>query len=74
MNMKKMLGTWSLIVAVPVTLGTGATGQSLAGQPASATGKEPGQTIHVILEATDGGTPSLTRYQRVVLTVQPAAQ
>jgi hypothetical protein len=31
----------------------------------------PGQTIHVILEATDGGSPALTRYQRVVLTVQP---
>jgi hypothetical protein len=38
------------------------------------TDAQPGQTIHVILEATDGGTPSLTRYQRVVLTVQPAAQ
>jgi cellulose-binding protein len=25
---------------------------------------EPGQTIHVILEATDNGTPPLTRYQR----------
>jgi hypothetical protein len=30
----------------------------------------PGQTIHVILEATDNGTPPLTRYQRVVVTVQ----
>jgi hypothetical protein len=30
----------------------------------------PGQTIHVILEATDHGTPSLTRYQRVIVTVQ----
>jgi hypothetical protein len=29
-----------------------------------------GQTIHVILEATDNGTPPLTRYQRVVITVQ----
>jgi hypothetical protein len=29
-----------------------------------------GQTIHVILEATDSGTPSLTRYQRVVVTVR----
>jgi hypothetical protein len=38
------------------------------------TDAQPNQTIHVILEATDGGTPSLTRYQRVVLTVQPAAQ
>lgn len=28
-----------------------------------------GQTIHLILEATDNGTPALTRYQRVVVTV-----
>jgi Protein of unknown function (DUF1593) len=30
----------------------------------------PGQTIDVILEATDDGSPPLTRYQRVVVTVQ----
>jgi hypothetical protein len=30
---------------------------------------QPGQTIHVILEASDSGTPTLTRYQRVVVTV-----
>lgn len=29
-----------------------------------------GQTIHVILEATDNGTPSLNSYQRVVVTVR----
>jgi hypothetical protein len=29
----------------------------------------PGQTLHLILEVSDGGSPSLTRYQRVVLTV-----
>ncbi len=29
-----------------------------------------GQTIHIILEATDNGTPPLTRYQRVVVRVQ----
>ncbi len=29
-----------------------------------------GQTIHLILEATDDGTPTLTRYQRVIVTVQ----
>jgi len=28
-----------------------------------------GQTIHIILEVTDGGTPPLTRYRRVVFTV-----
>jgi hypothetical protein len=35
---------------------------------------QPGQTIHLILEATDSGTPSLTRYQRIVLTIQPASR
>jgi hypothetical protein len=30
---------------------------------------KPGQTVHLILEATDHGTPPLTRYQRIVLTV-----
>jgi hypothetical protein len=29
-----------------------------------------GETIHIICEVTDAGTPPLTRYQRVVLTVQ----
>jgi hypothetical protein len=28
-----------------------------------------GQTIQLVLEATDNGTPALTRYQRVVITV-----
>jgi hypothetical protein len=35
--------------------------------PAEATA---GQTIHLILEATDDGTPTLTRYQRVVVTIR----
>jgi hypothetical protein len=30
----------------------------------------PGQTIHLILEATDDGTPTLTRYQRIIVTVR----
>ncbi len=30
----------------------------------------PGQTIHVILEATDNGNPPITRYQRVIVRVQ----
>lgn len=30
---------------------------------------QSGQTIHVIAEATDDGTPPLTRYQRVIITV-----
>ena len=29
-----------------------------------------GQTIHIILEVTDNGTPALTRYQRVIITVR----
>ncbi len=29
-----------------------------------------GQTIHIILQATDDGKPSLTRYQRVIITVR----
>ena len=29
-----------------------------------------GQTINIVLEATDAGTPHLTRYQRLVVTVQ----
>lgn len=29
-----------------------------------------GQTIHIVLEATDNGTPALTRYQRVIVTVR----
>jgi len=32
---------------------------------------KPGQTIQLVLEATDNGTPPLTRYQRVVVTVAP---
>ena len=35
--------------------------------PADATA---GQTIHLVLEATDDGAPPLTRYQRVVITVR----
>jgi hypothetical protein len=30
----------------------------------------PGQTIQVVVEATDNGTPALTRYQRVVVSVR----
>jgi hypothetical protein len=30
---------------------------------------QPGQTIHAILEVTDDGTPALTRWQRVIVTV-----
>ena len=30
------------------------------------------QTMHIVLAVTDQGTPPLTRYQRVLVTVQPA--
>jgi Cellulose-binding Sde182, nucleoside hydrolase-like domain/Cellulose-binding protein Sde0182, C-terminal domain len=33
-------------------------------------GTKPGKTIHLILEVTDDGTPNLTRYQRIVVTVK----
>jgi hypothetical protein len=33
-----------------------------------------GETIHIICEATDNGTPPLTRYQRVIIYCQPAIQ
>lgn len=29
----------------------------------------PGQTIHIVVEATDDGAPSMTRYQRVIILV-----
>jgi hypothetical protein len=31
----------------------------------------PGQTIQLVIEATDNGTPPLTRYQRIVVRVSP---
>ena len=31
---------------------------------------EKGQTVHVVCEVTDNGTPPLTRYQRVVVQVE----
>jgi hypothetical protein len=29
------------------------------------------KTMHIIVEVTDNGSPSLTRYQRVILTINP---
>ncbi len=34
---------------------------------------QPGSTIHIIAEATDGGTPPLTRYQHLIITIEGAA-
>ncbi len=51
-------------------------GQVMVQQPAKASTSvtvpidaQPGQTIHLILEVTDTGTPALTRYGRVIVTV-----
>lgn len=32
------------------------------------------ETVHIILEVTDKGTPPLTRYERVVVTIAPSKQ
>jgi hypothetical protein len=29
----------------------------------------PGQSIHVLVQVTDNGTPALTSFQRVIVTV-----
>lgn len=31
---------------------------------------QPGDTIHMVCEVSDSGTPSLTRYKRIVITIQ----
>ncbi|HEY2580964.1 MAG TPA: nucleoside hydrolase-like domain-containing protein, partial [Mucilaginibacter sp.] len=31
---------------------------------------KPGETLHIILEVSDSGTPKLTRYQRAIVTVK----
>jgi hypothetical protein len=50
-----------------VTLRKAGNGATLVTVPKDA---KPGQTIHVIFKATDNGTPTLTRYARVVITVR----
>jgi len=30
-----------------------------------------GETIHIVCEVTDNGTPALTRYKRVIITIKP---
>lgn len=49
-----------------VTISNGNTTQAKVLIPKDAL---PGQTIHVILEATDNGSPPLTRYQRIIITI-----
>src|SRR6185369_619815 len=50
-----------------VTIANGGTEQCRVTIPKTA---KAGETIHLILEASDTGTPTLTRYQRVVMTVR----
>ncbi|MEY4762624.1 MAG: hypothetical protein RLZZ200_2480 [Pseudomonadota bacterium] len=51
----------------PVTLGAVEGLRTDLTVPADAA---PGQTIHVVAEATDNGSPALTRYERYVITVR----
>ncbi|MBM3824924.1 MAG: DUF1593 domain-containing protein, partial [Verrucomicrobia bacterium] len=53
-----------------ITFSSATTGASSFVVPADAVS---GQTIHAILEVADNGTPALTRWQRVIVTVAPAA-
>ncbi|MEO7992213.1 MAG: nucleoside hydrolase-like domain-containing protein [Chryseolinea sp.] len=50
------------------TLGESKTAKTTITIPKDA---RPGETIHMICEVSDSGTPSLIRYQRVVITVIP---
>lgn len=58
---------WSEVGTYPgqVALATSSSLTTSLQVPADAAG----QTIHVILEARDAGTPPLTRYQRVIISV-----
>lgn len=56
-------GTYPAVLAIPNT----ASADTTLRLPDDG---QTGQTIHVILEASDNGTPSLARYQRVVVTLQ----
>jgi hypothetical protein len=39
--------------------------------PVTAPSVDSPQTVHFILQVTDKGTPALTRYKRVIVTVVP---
>lgn len=51
----------------PVSLRQADSSEALLSIPRDA---QPGQTIHVVLEATDSGIPSLSRYQRIICQVR----
>jgi len=59
---------WKDVGSYPgrVTISSPTTLATSVQVPADATA---GQTIHLILEATDNGTPALTHYQRVIITL-----
>ena len=50
-----------------VMISNATTAQAEVSIPADAIG---GQTIHLILEATDNGTPALTSYQRIIVRIR----
>ncbi|WP_201742377.1 DUF1593 domain-containing protein [Novosphingobium ovatum] len=50
--------------------GAGLSGEGAAPALRVPQDAKPGQTIHLIVEATDNGVPAMTRYDRVVLTVR----
>ena len=39
-------------------------------QPITPTDAKVGDTLHLICEVTDNGTPALTRYQHVIVTIK----
>ncbi|MEJ1239828.1 nucleoside hydrolase-like domain-containing protein [Chryseolinea sp. T2] len=69
-NDKMAIGWWQFKVGTytnDVILSNANTLQCRVTIPKDA---KAGQTIHVVLQASDNGTPSLTRYQRVIVTVR----
>jgi hypothetical protein len=50
-----------------VSIATSTANEAVLKIPADA---KPGETIHIILQGTDNGQPVLTRYERVVITVE----
>ena len=61
---------WQFVLPDPrgmVEIASPATMETIVAIPKDA---KPGEQYHVILEATDNGSPALTRYQRVIMTVK----
>lgn len=69
-NNKVSLKWWQFMVGTytnAVTIANENTAQAKITIPKDAVA---GQTIHIIFEATDNGSPALTRYQRVIITIK----